>query len=138
MVGTAGYVDDSHPLERWIVPFKFFCRTILRSDKVAYWFHRFIKERKIASHVRAPVSVTRRFRIDDEVLTIQDVLESSSAVTIAEAKLVRDVTTVHSPSSRYYLTESLNVTDPEVEVDTTPHRMQFDYRFDLSKGLPSV
>jgi hypothetical protein len=138
VVGTAGYVDDSHPLERWIVPFKFFCRTILRSDKVAYWFHRFIKERKIASHVRAPVSVTRRFRIDDEVLTIQDVLESSSAVTIAEAKLVRDVTTVHSPSSRYYLTESLNVTDPEVEVDTTPHRMQFDYRFDLSKGLPSV
>jgi hypothetical protein len=135
--GTAGYVDDSHPLERWIVPFKLFCSTILRSDKMAYWFHRFIKRRKIANHMEAPVAVTRRFRIDDDALSIRDVLESSSGVSIQEARLVRDVTTVHSPSSRYYLKESLNSVEPEVRSDITPTRMQFDYRFPLEKGTPA-
>jgi hypothetical protein len=134
VAGTAGYVDDSHPLERWIVPFKLFCRTILRSNTAAYWFHRFIKSKKIATHVRAPVTVIRKFSFDDDALCIQDVLESS--IRIEEAILLRDVTTVHSPSSRYYLTESLNCADPEVHVDRTPNRLQFDYRIPLVKETP--
>lgn len=130
--GRAGYVDDAHPLVRWVVPFKLLCRTLLRFDRIAYWFHRFIKGRKIAHHQRAPVTVTRRFTLGQAGLVIEDTMKCDSDVSIQDAMLLKDVTTVHSPSSRFISMESLGAAEPVTEEVREPGSHRRLYRFPTS------
>ena len=101
--GNAGVVDDSLPLVRWIVPFKFFCRTLLWFDFIGYWFNDKLKADLIARQVRVPVTLEREFSLASGGLAIRDrIVPRRPGIKISDVYRVRDFTVVHSPSSRFY------------------------------------
>lgn len=108
ITGHAGWFDDSLPMTKWLIPFKLFCKTILYSNTLAYWFHTKLKSSKIAVQYRAPLKIRRAFLIRPDYITVRDALEiPSGPLKISEVKLIHDTTLVHSPSSRFYQTQYL-------------------------------
>ena len=100
--GNSGKVDDSFPLIKWMVPFKMFCKTVLRWDSIGYWFNSRLKKVRVKKQYPLPVSIVRDMRISQKEIIIKDQLNIDVAgFTFSDIKLTRNVTTVHSPSSRF-------------------------------------
>lgn len=113
--GVAGKVDDSLPLVSWMVPFKIVCKTILRFDWLGYWFNNKLKADRVARQYQIPVRMTRSIEISATKFKIKDVVECTNRNgSLQEVKKLRDVTTVHSPSSRFYQHQYL-LLEPEVK-----------------------
>ena len=134
--GRVGLLDDSLPLVRWIVPFKLFCRTVLKFDGLAYWFHRYIKGQRIVRTKQEPVSITRLFSLLEKEIVIEDRLESSGS-EIAEAYLMGDFSTVHSPSSRYVPVTSTGPVAESTLDRPNPSTWVFTHRISLDNGRKS-
>ena len=64
--GNSGRVDDSLPLVKWIVPFKLFCRSVLRWDNIGYWFNSRLKQMRVKKQYPLPVSIVRDMQISQE------------------------------------------------------------------------
>ena len=107
--GKLSKIDDSLPLINWLIPFKLFCKTLLRWRKFAYFFNNQLKYKKIVKSYCLPITINRQFRFLKNRLIIKDILtiDRSYLATFKNIKLVHHVTTVHSPSSRYYQAQYL-------------------------------
>lgn len=126
--GSASEVDDSLPLTRWIVPFKLFCRTILRFNRLAYWFHERLKLRRIAQQRPLPILIEREFRILPDGITIEDTLEiRADRLAFIEVHLSRDATVLHSLSSRLYPVEYLLPAIVPVQTTQKDRQQKFVY-----------
>jgi uncharacterized protein YkvS len=139
ITGKAGKMDDSLPLTRWIIPFKLFCKTVLRFNKIGYWFNSKLKTDKIERQYETPLIIKRKIIINQNELIIEDHLESTKpSMKIKKAKLVRDVTTVHSPSSRYYQTQYLLPHHSPVNFQETSSKCQYRYRIDMNESISNL
>jgi hypothetical protein len=128
IVGDAGRVNDSLPLTKWLIPFKLFCGTLLRFEKLSYWFNDRLKSDRIAKYDRAPVRITRDFNLRTEGLIIKDTIEVTSAkYTIKYVTLIHDVTVTHSPSSRYYQVQYLQPRCIPRSAEESPARYRYEY-----------
>jgi hypothetical protein len=137
--GGLGLVDDSLPLVKWIVPFKLFCNTILRFSALGAWFNVKLKGDRIARIRKAPIKMTRQFRIEKEMLLIKDTLRKlSTGLRIKSVQLVRDVTVVHSPSSRFYQRQYLLEPVAPILKEESDSMCRYEYaiafRHDQRKG----
>ena len=128
--GRAGRYTDDLPLVRWIVPFKLFCRTVLRWSLPAYWFHSFLKHWKIARPFRSSVTLVRRFSFGSEQLRVEDTLRFASMSTKRDIVHNQFVTTVHSPSSRFFQSGDLNTV--AADVDHTERGIEYSFRSQIS------
>ena len=134
-IGFAGKVDDSLPLRRWIIPFKLFCKTLLYSEIFAFWFATQLKNRKIQKKYKVPVKVTRCFSLRHDCIVINDLIEIvGSSSSIVQAKLVHDVTIIHSVSSRFFQNHYLSIKSIKPRlIDETPVRCSYEYIIPFNK-----
>lgn len=101
--GRAGRFDDSMPLCKWIVPFKLVCKTLLRFDKISYWFNTALKRHKIMKQHPVPVRVIRKVNLSGDRVEYTDIMSIESPnFVFTHLEAVTNVTTVHSPSSRFF------------------------------------
>ncbi|MCD4664828.1 MAG: hypothetical protein K8R68_06110, partial [Bacteroidales bacterium] len=120
--GYAGKLDDSLPMKKWIIPFKLFCKTILRFNNFSYWFNASLKRNKIAKQNKIPVLMNRKIALATDKIELTDTLEViSSSLKFNKVKHVRDVTTIHSPSSRFYQIQYL-IPDCKTEIVGQSHQ----------------
>jgi len=99
--GHAGAVDLSLPLVRWMVPFKWVCRTLLQVDVLAVFYSRWLKKTKIADSKMLPIGFKRHMKLSGKTLTVQDHISSQKG-GFKKVLPLDGFTTVHSPSSRYF------------------------------------
>lgn len=101
--GHTGPIDDSFPLEKYIVPFKLFCKTVLRLDFMGYWFSNFIKRSKIAKLRKGKLKCKRTIRISkkENNIEVKDQIKGQNLNEIKVFKPLANFTVVHSPSSRF-------------------------------------
>ena len=129
--GYAGKFDDSLPLKKWIIPFKLFCKTILRSNKIGYWFNQLLKQSRIKKQHRVPVTMRRELILTEDKIELIDTLEiESSNLKFKKIEPLRDVTTVHSPSSRFYQAQYL-IPDCKLEIITESHE-KYIYKYEVN------
>lgn len=130
--GNSGKVDDSLPLVKWIVPFKLFCRSVLRWDNIGYWFNSRLKKLRVKKQYPLPVLIVRDMRISKGEIVIKDQLNINVAgFTFSYIKLIRNVTMVHSPSSRFFQNQHLLPDYSPVESEQTERSARFTYRIPL-------
>jgi hypothetical protein len=130
--GKSGKVDDSLPLVKWMVPFKLFCRSVLRWDNIGYWFNRRLKEMRVKKQYPLPVSIVRDMQISQEEIIIKDQLNIDVAgFTFSDIELTRNVTTVHSPSSRFLQHQHLVPYYTPSESEQTERSARFTYKIPL-------
>jgi|GEM_PF-1526289 hypothetical protein len=121
VVGRASLYRDVYPLRRWYVPFKLACRTLLRLDRLAYWLHDRVKADNIKKNRLAALTVNRSFRFRPGVIEIHDRIQSEiPSRSIKQVRILSDVTTVHSPSSRFFVNGSLRPFPSPRVVAATP------------------
>jgi hypothetical protein len=126
--GRVGFVDDSFPLTRWIVPFKLFCKTVLRFSRVAYWFHERLKRNRIGEQKHLPISIEREFRFLSDGIRIDDHLQVwKGTLRFSEVVPCRDATVLHSLSSRLYPTAYFLTAGLPVQKTQTDRDQRFEY-----------
>ena len=100
--------EDSLPLAKYAIPFKLFSKTVLRSGKMAQWFHRNLKARKIARAEKRPVELQRKILFEEEKIRIEDSITRQGSCDVEDIGLEWDSTIIHSPSTRFFMNGELN------------------------------
>ena len=77
--GNSGKADDSLPLVKWMVPFKLFCRTVLRWNSIGYWFNSWLKKERVKKQYPLPVSIVRDIIFTSDEIIINDQLKIDKA-----------------------------------------------------------
>lgn len=114
--GNFGPLDDSYPLEKYIVPFKVVCRTFLKLDFLSYWFNSFLKKSKIASLKNDSVKIEKKVLIsfDKHSIKTKDIVKGLNSSQTKTFRKMNNHSVVHSPSSRFCQIQSINYQNKKV------------------------
>ena len=112
-----------------MVPFKIFCKTILKINSIGYWFNSWLKKNRVRKQYPMPVSIFREMHFSSKEIVIKDKLIIDVAgITFSNIKLTRNVTSVHSPSSRFLQQQHLIPDLSEVESEKSKRSAWFIYK----------
>ncbi len=134
--GHAGKVDMSLPLVKWIIPFKIFCKTILRWDLISYWFNANLKKIRVNKQYLLPISISRNITISSDKIKIEDHLTiKNKKLKFKKINLTNNVTTVHSPSSRFLQYQNIIYNRSFLEKKITKNSAIFNYSISLKNNI---
>lgn len=128
--GNAGELDVSLPLVRWIVPFKWVCRTLLAFDFLAIFYSRWLKRTKISESKSLSITVERRIALRGKTLSILDRI-SSQQHGLKKVLPIENVTLVHSPSSRYFQNQYLQREKAPLRSTEGPHDRHIQWEINV-------
>tara|TARA_B100000029_G_scaffold495828_1_gene561288 strand:- start:769 stop:1950 length:1182 start_codon:yes stop_codon:yes gene_type:complete len=134
ILGNSGRIDNSLPLVKWVIPFKVFCKTVLRFDSIGYWFNKRLKKTRVKKQYPLPVSMIRIMIFEENEIIINDNLKiDDKSLTFSDIMLTRDVSTTHSPSSRFFQYQNfLNDIKP-IESKIMDRTATFEYKISFAK-----
>ncbi|MDP2923275.1 MAG: hypothetical protein Q8O30_06110, partial [Candidatus Omnitrophota bacterium] len=81
--------------------FRFFNYTAGYFNNVANYFNRFFKG-FIVKEKKAPLFLKRKVEIRNDAIVIHDRLSTKSKIRLSKLNIQNDVTTMYSPTSRYF------------------------------------
>ena len=135
--GNSGRMDDSLPLVKWMIPFKIFCKTILKINSIGYWFNRWLKKNRVGKQYPIPVSICREMHFSSKEIVFKDkLIIDVKGITFSKIKLTRNVTSVHSPSSRFLQQQHLIHDLSEGESEQSERSALFTYKISLQSDSP--
>ena len=106
--GRASYFNDIVPLERWIVLFKIFSKYFLKFNSLSYWFNKKLKKKFVEKQIKLPILMNRSINILKTNIIIKDEIKIiKSSLTFTKVIRANDITTTHSPSSRFYQPQNI-------------------------------
>lgn len=102
------YVNFRLPLVNFLVPFRIFNYTLGHLNIFANYFSRILKRYLIIKNRKAPVFLNRKIEISEYAVIVCDEVIKKGRFLFKNLNIQKNVTTMHVPSSRYFLESDLN------------------------------
>jgi len=130
--GQGGYFNEIMPLEKWIVPFKIFSKYFLKINFLSYWFNKKIKKNLVQKQEKSPVFLKRTIDIHSKNIIIKDEINIfKSNLNFKKIIMAKEVTTTHSPSSRFYQPQNIIENYHSYKVVKSNNKYSFKHNIDL-------
>ncbi len=110
------YIRPVYLSSNLLIPFRLCNYFLCRSDFIAKFFHRWIKNSVIIKNKRAPFSLRREIRIGKGRIIIKDDVSRNTSILCRKFSIEPFSTTLYSPTSKYFRPVELNNNCDELDI----------------------
>ncbi len=109
--------------------FKIFCKTILRIDIVGYWFNLWLKLNRVKKENHIDIFLSRTIIVKNNEIEINDkIFWFNKKFKIGKIFNTQNITTVHSPSSRFIQQKTFISNDYLNKSENNENDIIFNYK----------